>query len=56
MKKGILKIAGVQLLSKESQKSITGGRIITGPCHCECRPLPLYCSPCFIDPCSLVSE
>jgi len=53
MKTKLLKINGVETLSKENQKLINGGGPIGGACHCICgKPLPPYCSPCFIDPCA----
>lgn len=54
MKTKILNIKGAEMLTKENQKSINGGGpIISGECHCICgKPLPKYCSPCFIDPCA----
>ncbi|SHI89155.1 hypothetical protein [Flavobacterium terrae] len=53
MKTKLLKINGVETLSKENQKLINGGGPIVGACHCICgKPLPPYCSPCFIDPCA----
>lgn len=53
MKTKLLNIPGVEVISKESQKSIGGGiGPVSGGCHCICGlPLPPYCSPCFIDPC-----
>lgn len=53
MKSKLLKIQGAEVLSKEAQKSINGGAPNHGECHCICgKPLPKYCSPCFIDPCA----
>jgi len=53
MKSRLLNIAGVEVLSRESQKSITGSiGPVNGECHCICgKPLPKHCSPCIIDPC-----
>ena len=53
MKAKLLNITGVEVISKENQKSINGGAPNHGECHCICgKPLPKYCSPCFIDPCA----
>lgn len=57
MKTRLLSIRGVEVLSKEIQKSVNGGAPNGGACHCICgKPLPKYCSPCFIDPCSQIGE
>lgn len=53
MKTKLLNIKDAEALSKETQKSINGGAPNGGECHCICgKPLPKYCSPCFIDPCA----